>query len=222
MNDPQPVQFDRAEFQSTSTNATPCAQCKQPIIQSYHEVGGHLICSQCRDSLAQGTGASGGRRFLRSFGAGLAAAIAGAAVWWGVRTLIHLEAGIISIGIGIAVAKAIKWGTFGRGGRAYQVLAVLLTYVAVALNYTPDVYKGLVTGDSTITPSSIAARIVVLILAFGLAAAVPFLSGLGNVIGIVIIAFGLFQAWKLSARTELTITGPFSVAPAAPPPLANV
>ena len=222
MTNMQPVQFERAEFQSTSANATPCAQCKQPIIQSYYEANGHLICSHCREALAQGTSASRGGQFLRSFGAGLGVAIAGAAVWWAVRKFMHFEAGIISVGIGIAVAKAIRWGTFGRGGRGYQFLAVLLTYFAVALNYTPDMYREMVTGDNAIHPSSIVAHVVVSIMAFVVALAVPFLAGISNIIGIVIIAFGLYEAWKLTARREVTITGPFSVAPAAPAPQPNV
>jgi hypothetical protein len=222
MIDPQPVQFERAEFHSASTNATPCAQCKQPIIQSYYEAGGHLICSQCRDALAAGAGTGRGRQFFRAFGAALAAAVGGAIVWWAVRTFIHIEAGLISIGIGIAVAKAIRWGTFGRGGRGYQILAVILTYFAVALNYTPDMYRQMTTGENAIQPSNILVGIVAGVAAFVIALAVPFLAGIGNIIGIVIIAFGLFQAWKLTARREVTITGPFSVAPAAPAPQPNV
>ena len=222
MSEPQPVQFDRAEFSSASSTATPCAQCKQPLIQSYYEVNGHLICPQCRDALAQGGSASRGRQFLRSFAAGLGAAILGAIVWWGVRALIHIEAGIISIGIGIAVAKGIKWGTFGRGGRGYQILAVLLTYTAVALSYTPAVMEGMLSPQDGFHPTSIFGYILAFAIAFGLSTAVPFMAGASNIIGILIIGFGLFQAWKLTARTELAVSGPFSVAPPAPAPSVNV
>ena len=222
MSEPQPVQFDRAEFSSASSTATPCAQCKQPLIQSYYEVNGHLICPQCRDALAQGGSASRGRQFFRALAAGLGAAILGAIVWWGVRTLVHFEIGIISIGIGIAVAKGIKWGTFGRGGRGYQILAVLLTYTAVALNYTPDMMQGLMSGENAIHPSSFLGYVLVFIIGFIVAIAAPFLQGASNIIGILIIGFGLFQAWKLTARTELAVSGPFSVAPPAPAPSVNV
>src|SRR4051794_5677473 len=173
MNESQPVQFDRAEFSSASSTATPCAQCKQPLIQSYYEMNGHLVCAQCREALSQGTSSSRARRVLRSFGAGLGASILGAIAWWSVRKLVHLEIGIISIGIAIAVAKAIRWGTFGRGGRAYQILAVLLTYTAVALNYTPDVMEGLMSGENAIHPSSVISYVVVFLLGFVLATAAP-------------------------------------------------
>jgi hypothetical protein len=221
MSEMQPVQFDRAEFSSASATATPCAQCKQPIIQSYYEVGGHLVCAPCRDALSQGTSSSRGRRFLRSFAAGLGAAILGAIVWWGVRKLTGYEVGIISIGVGIGVAKAIRWGTFGRGGRAYQFLAVLLTYTAVTLNYTPDVIEGMTSGENALHPSSFFGYAVVFVIGFVVAIAAPFLQGASHIIGIAIIGFGLFQAWKLTARVELNFNGPFSVAPAAPAPPVN-
>jgi len=47
----------------------------------------------------------------------------------------------------------------------------------------------------------------------GVIYALPFLSGASNIIGLVIIAFGLYQAWKLNARLKIDITGPFNVAP---------
>ena len=50
-------------------------------------------------------------------------------------------------------------------------------------------------------------------LAFACAA--PFLSGFQNVIGIVIIAIGVYEAWKLNKRVPLVISGPHAIAPVA-------
>ncbi len=47
------------------------------------------------------------------------------------------------------------------------------------------------------------------ILAISLAA--PFLAGLENVIGLLIIAFGLFEAWKHAGRPAVVFEGPFAV-----------
>jgi hypothetical protein len=55
---------------------------------------------------------------------------------------------------------------------------------------------------------------------FVLAYAVPFLAVFEsgkNVIGLVIVGIGLYEAWKLNKRVPLEITGPFRVG-AAPPP----
>jgi len=62
------------------------------------------------------------------------------------------------------------------------------------------------------------------VLAFGalllIAAAAPFLQGAQNILGILIIGFGLYQAWQLNRRTELSIAGPFRVG-SAPPALGT-
>lgn len=66
--------------------------------------------------------------------------------------------------------------------------------------------------------SRIAGLAVVVALVFGVAMAAPFLEGAGNVIGLAIIAFGLYQAWKLNAATSLEIAGPFRL---DPPPIPD-
>jgi hypothetical protein len=240
MSDPQSLQFDRVEYASTPA-ATTCANCRQPIVQSYYEVNGKLICSRCHEALTQGSDGSRGLRVGRALIAGFGAAVVGAVVWWGVRKLTHLEVGLISIGIGIAVGKAVRWGSRQRGGWAYQLMAVLLTYSAVAGNYMPDAFQALTemgkqettTAASSTAPNptvqkasaapakaedvSLVKFLLALLVLFAIAAAAPFMGGFENIIGILIIGFGLYEAWKINKRVPLTITGPFSVAPAAPP-----
>jgi hypothetical protein len=48
-------------------------------------------------------------------------------------------------------------------------------------------------------------------LLFAVAMAAPFLAGFENIIGLVIIAFGLYQAWKMNKRNPVVITGPFKL-----------
>jgi hypothetical protein len=42
--------------------------------------------------------------------------------------------------------------------------------------------------------------------------ATPFLGGVQNIMGILIIGFGLYQAWKLNRRLAFVITGPHLLA----------
>ena len=42
--------------------------------------------------------------------------------------------------------------------------------------------------------------------------AAPFLAGIQNVIGIIIIGIGMYEAWKLNRRVPLVITGPHALA----------
>ena len=52
-------------------------------------------------------------------------------------------------------------------------------------------------------------------LALGLlvlmAAALPFLAGIENILGIVIIAVGLWEAWRHNRRLTLAVSGPFEI-----------
>ena len=55
------------------------------------------------------------------------------------------------------------------------------------------------------------ALVIAVVLILAIACAAPFLAGFENVIGIVIIGIGLYEAWKLNRRTILTITGPHAI-----------
>ena len=58
-------------------------------------------------------------------------------------------------------------------------------------------------------------NVVGIAVLLAIASIAPFLAGLQNIIGLVIIGIGLFEAWKLNRRIELTITGPHTIANAA-------
>ena len=47
--------------------------------------------------------------------------------------------------------------------------------------------------------------------------ATPFLAGIENLIGLLIIGFALYEAWKLNRRTELRVSGPQQVSAARAP-----
>lgn len=205
------MQFDRPEFESSTAPAgISCASCKQPLVQSYYEVNGHVICSMCRDRFQQsGNDGSSTARLFKAFFGGLVLATLGGVVWWAVRTFFHIEIAIISIGIGFYVGKFVRRMSGQRGGIAYQIIAVVATYLGICSNYVPDLVAELPAGQTWSFP------LVLMIAAITLAA--PFLEGIKNFLGILIIGFGLWEAWKLNKRGELTINGPFSVAPAAAP-----
>jgi hypothetical protein len=61
---------------------------------------------------------------------------------------------------------------------------------------------------------SLAGAILFLLL---IGAAAPFLSlttGLGGLLSLFIVFIGLHRAWKLTARTELLVMGPYDLQPA--------
>lgn len=210
------LQFQRAEYAQPVNARVECASCRQEVVQSYYEIGGSIICSACRERRDHAMEGWGGGRFVRALVAGLGAGILGAAVWYAVRAITDYELAIISIGIGYAVGKAVRWGSRGKGGWLYQLLAVFLTYSAIVSTYVPLIVKSAMEGQ-TGSPSPL-----LYVVAFVISYAAPFLAGLENIVGLLIIAFGLWEAWKFNRRVEAVVTGPYTVTPAATVPAANV
>src|SRR5262245_28265767 len=69
------------------------------------------------------------------FGAG--GALLGLILYSAVGIITGLMIGYVSIAVGYIVAKAILMGSRGRGGRRYQIAAVVLTYMSVSVSAIP-------------------------------------------------------------------------------------
>jgi hypothetical protein len=206
-----------------------CERCRYAVEEAFSKRGG-----------------AGG--FFKALLAGFGAAVAGSILYYAVREITHLEIGLISILVGWGVGKSVHWGSRGKGGWVYQTLAVFLTYMAIVSTYLPAVFemigqqadkkdKAAATapaqagGTATQAAAGKAPRpakaeasisfgeaLLGVGAIFLLVAAIPFLAGAKNLIGLLIIAFGLWEAWKLNRRTALAISGPFQVG--APPAAA--
>ena len=50
----------------------------------------------------------------------------------------------------------------------------------------------------------------------GFALASPFLGGMQNFMGLIIIGIGLYEAWKLTRPLPVQVLGPFAIEPSAP------
>ena len=147
-NDSSPatsLQFDKAEYSGPQTGASVCGVCKQPIAQTYYTVNAAIVCDQCHGKVA--AFATRGSKFGRAFAAtalGLAAGLAGAALWYVVRRTTGYEIGLIAILVGVMVGVAVRKGSKGRGGRFYQTLAIVLTYGCICAQYMPDFVQAFV------------------------------------------------------------------------------
>jgi hypothetical protein len=133
------LRFDVAESAagSGSGDAQTCTRCAGSITASYYEVNGLVICPRCRGGLDAGTEGSRGRRVLTAAGLGLLAAIGGSVVYFVIAALTGYEFGLVAIAVGFCVGKAVNKGSRGRGGWAYQTLAIVLTYFAIVSTYIP-------------------------------------------------------------------------------------
>jgi hypothetical protein len=240
------LQFDKVEpALGESTSPAACAACQQPLASVYFQVNGRPACERCKTQLQYDQmSASAAGNVLRASAFGLLAALAGGALWYAVRATTGFEVGLIAVLVGVMVGGAVRAGCRRRGGVAYQVLAVVLTYFGICVQYVPDIIKAIrdqrpseaqtaSTSAATIPvkaaaepPASLPASspvadfspgvqiLIAVGLLLGFAMAAPFLGGFQNIIGILIIGFALWEAWKMNRRVPLQIEGPFRLASA--------
>ena len=138
-----PLQFDVAESAASPGSASPnttCKACSKPITSTYYQVNGSVVCASCRAALDRPAGTRL-HRALRATGLGVLAATAGSLLYFAVAAITGREFGLVAIAVGFMVGSAVRKGSGGRGGRAYQTLAVGLTYFAIVSTYIPLIAK---------------------------------------------------------------------------------
>jgi len=225
------LQFDRAvsshSTSSTDGLAVTCAACHAAITDSYYDVNGHTVCSTCRIAAEAAAETPRGVGPLAIAAAcGFFAAVAGALIYYAVLAFANLEIGIVAILIGYMVGYSVRRGARG-GGRRFQILAVVLTYAAVALAYTPIIIRGVTDAQNNgrneqraeamdgTSQSNVVMRGEKALVLFGLAAALPVLvifnSFPSGLISAFIIFIGLRQAWKMTAAPHIQVLGPYRV-----------
>lgn len=211
------LQFDTAEPSAAATTAATCTGCRRPIEGEYHMANMHVVCTPCRGALEAPPQGSGARRVGRALLFGAGAAVAGSLVYFVVLAATGYEIGLISILVGWMVGRAVSKGSERRGGWVYQTMAIGLTYLAICTSYIPQIVAAWrQTGDFTDIPDG-----GLYIGAFLFSLTLPVLSIGAAPLGALILAFGLFQAWRENKRPEITITGPYAVASQAQPQLAG-
>ena len=101
---------------------------------------------------------------------------------------------------GHGVGKAVRLGAGTAAKKRYRALAMLLTYLSITGTYVPYAFES--------------AEDVSLVLAMVIAFIAPFLMLLSmeNIMGLVILGIGVYEAWKLSAPPDVVVQGPFTLA----------
>jgi len=217
-------QFATAEF-APNTSTLTCATCRRPIIGPYFQINGAHACAECatkaREHLSQDSHAA----FIRALLFGIAGALVGFALYVIFALVTGLVIGWVSLAVGFIVGKAMSFGSRGVGGRRYQLVAVLLTYLAVSMSAVPIAlhqmrpqHQAQAQPSETVAPHrahrNLAKAIGVLAL---LGVASPFLD-LQNpshgLIGLVILFVGLRFAWRFTAGRTISVSGPHTPSPA--------
>jgi hypothetical protein len=237
------LQFDRVITGPTASAApnavaVVCTACHASIATEYFTVNWITVCGRCRRAIESAAETPQGPTLLPIAGVfGLGAGIAGAAIYYAVIAIAHIEVGIVAILIGYMVGYAVRKGARGRGGLRFQILAVALTYASVALAYTPLAIRGASEsnrsaqkaavstsdGPATVAPDSSRATATPsggrLLLGLGLVvvlfAALPLMVVAGSfpsgLISAVIIFLGMRQAWRMTGAPRLDVFGPYRV-----------
>lgn len=237
---PPSLQFESAiprgaqPDQHTVDTTVTCSGCQQAIAGEYFDVNGQSVCRSCRDALAQHAETPRGLSVLaKACLFGVVAAILGAVLYYAVVAITNFEIGFVAIAIGYMVGYAIRLATANRGGRRFQILAVVLTYWAVGLADTSllvgrpgaeDEGRGQtatappntdsappIDEPGEMNPTAVVARLLV----FSFLAPVLIVGGSmpGGLISAAIIVFGILQAWRMTGVPPLVITGPYRIAP---------
>lgn len=225
---PEALQFTRAEpAAAAAANQPRCVACKSPLADTYFHVHGRQVCPACTQRIEAHQQAPPAHSLLKSALYGGGAALAGCILYAGVEFVTGWEIGIIAIVVGYMVGKAIRHASGGLGGRPQQVLAVLLTYFAISFSYVGVAIAHNVKDRAAVQqtsadavnpvqteehPTADTGALVLSLAWLGLAAPFLALSNPMNLISLFIIFIGLRQAWALTGRSNLVITGPYPVA----------
>ena len=234
--EPAALDFDRADFSAGDSGKT-CAICGKTAEPEYYQLGGRDICPPCAALKRAERESAGALGFSRALLFGAGAALAGSALYAIISAVTGYQFSLIAIAIGWLVGRAVMTGTGGRGGRKYQILAVLLTYFAITTSYIPEMIVQLnkaaeppAAGQPAATPAPESAKApapdgppsalgyaVAVVLIIGLSFVLPFVAladGFSGIINLVIIAIGLQQAWRSTHIDDAALLGPYTTAEA--------
>lgn len=202
------LDLERAQFDQPAQAEVTCQLCKQPPGTSYFSLNGHPICGRCLQQQRAGQGSS----LFKALVLGSLAGALGAAVYYGIRALTGYDLALITIVLGIMVGLAVRRGAGSSASPIYRVMAVALAWTAMCSTYAPMVAEGM--GPSESGEGLTGPALWFASLLFSLA--VPFfMLREVEVLGVIIFAFGLWEAWRLSAPRPFLVEGPFVLAQAA-------
>jgi hypothetical protein len=226
-------QFSKAEYAHVPGTER-CRICNNLISGDYFRVNGLMACNQCASEARDGQPRDSHIAFSRGLVFGVGAAVIGIIGYAAFTIVTGWYIGYLALGVGYLIAKAIKKGASGLGGRRYQIAAVILTYSAISIaavpigisaaikqakaerkvepkmsSSVPDASSQQVhPNKAPIALGAFAGRLLLL----GLAS--PFLElqdPMHGAIGLFILFIGLRIAWQLTASAPLDVEGPYTV-----------
>ena len=211
-------QFATAEFAPNGPAMT-CAACRRPITGPYFQINTARACTECATKIQAQISKDSHAAFVRALVFGIAGALAGFALYVLFALVTGLVVGWVSLAVGFIVGKAMNLGSRGVGGRRYQLVAVLLTYLAVSMSAVPiaihqmrQQHQAQAQSGDTAAPHrehvSLAKAVGVLAL-LGIASPLLELQDpVHGILGLVILFVGIRFAWRFTAGRSISVSGP--------------
>ncbi len=208
--EPEAPQFATAEY-AADRPTMQCAACRQPIGGSYFKIKGSPVCAGCTEAIRAKMPRDSTGAFLRAIVLGIVGALIGLALYVAFALATGLIIGWVSLAVGWIVGKAMHLGSGGVGGRRYQVVAVALTYLAVAMSAVPiALYQ-----NGRIHHLQMSLALLGRLAWLGVASPILELRDtVSGLIGLVILFVGIRFAWRFTAGQTLQVSGPFTAASA--------
>ncbi|MBV9948827.1 MAG: hypothetical protein JOZ69_18410 [Myxococcales bacterium] len=231
------LRFDRATYAEDAGGGLPCANCRGPLGDAYWKWQRLVVCARCRDALAgRLRDSQSSARFARALVLGGLTALGCGVAYATLVGATHARFALATIGIAFVIARVLRKASLGIGGTRYQIAAVALTYFSATMGYIPEIWGSLrqqasaehteraasapppspeaqgaaePSGGSGKASGSPRDLVVAVVFLVGIMLAAPFLTATQAPLGLIIVGFGLWEAWKLSRGPPLHIEGPF-------------
>lgn len=135
-------QSDREATEATAGElAARCSLCHAAITGEYFALRGLALCADCAEKLRQHQRGRGNLRRALLFGFLVTATLA--LLWFLAASASGRPLSPVAVLAGLVVGLAVHQGSGGRGGLRYQVIAMLLVYVAFVVRFVPPVWSGI-------------------------------------------------------------------------------
>lgn len=209
---PDAPQWTTAQYEQQPTTDR-CRLCSSPLATEYYRVRGQPACASCAAAARDGSqSGQSNAAFTRALLFGIGAAIVGLAGYAAFTIATSLYVGYVALGVGYIVARAMKFGSGGLGGRPYQIAAVVLTYLAIALAEIPIILWQV----KARIPAGHMFGVAMRLLPVGLESPIlEMRNPVHGLINAVILFVGLQIAWRGTAATRVAVEGPFRLTPTA-------
>jgi hypothetical protein len=189
-----------------------CGLCSHSIFSEFFRVNGQKICSTCADQIHAGISTPSHGSLFGALLLGIVGASLGCLIYSSLTPDAGWTVGYLALVVGWIVGKTVIAGAKNVGGFRVQIVAIALTYLAVAFKALPAFLYAAYRNPDSVTDSAAGwgAQLTDLVVS-GLAS--PFQGLSTNTVnagmGLIALLFGLAIAWQLTRLRPLIVAGPF-------------